>query len=778
MNGNPVLVLSIDGVAPRAISPAATPAICSLASSGAACFTGRTVDPSITLPAHTSMLRGVPPSVHGIMHNEPVAGPMPPSFLSVARTAGLRTASSLSWALMDQMIEPNAVTYRALLDEGYNAADDRFVTDQCVQLLMGPKPDVIFSYLVQPDLAGHEYGWDSDEYHEAVRSADRLLGEMVEAAEPERAILVTTDHGGLGTGHFEANRETTEIFMVVRSSRTTPGGWWPTISPLNVAPTVADLAGFDPDPEWTGSSLVGTETPFLEHLENLLLSMEAVSYGEQLNMLEHSLQTAANAERQELGTAAVAGAVLHDVGHQLASAGQWGVPGHAELAARFLQPWFPALLVESIRLHVEAKRYLVATEDYLPQLSAASRSSLEEQGGPMGPGEQEAFRHGPYWEAAVELRRCDDQGKDAATAGAGSVDRRTVEFYRRFLAEAAGGTRVSPAWARDACICPECRHSHSGQHLLDAEDLGGWEVAAVAEADGEMRVDLYRPDGQTHQCNIASETLHADATVCRGLWGSEHGTVLRSQASDLAGSIHGFAAELSTFGIALVSGRGTESGEVIRFGEEIGFVRRTNYGDLFDVRVDADPINLAFTSKGLPVHTDNPYRDPVPTVQLLHCLVAADGGASLFCDGFEVAGQLRLRHPEDFDLLTRTAVQFRFRSEGVDLQATVPLIRLDAGRNVDRITVNHRSMVAPALGTESEAFYRAYRCFVGLLNDPENLLKITLAPGDLVGFDNRRVLHGRSAFPSSPDRHLQGCYIDIDAVRSMARVGRSVGGTC
>ena len=73
-----------------------------------------------------------------------------------------------------------------------------------------------------------------------------------------------------------------------------------------------------------------------------------------------------------------------------------------------------------------------------------------------------------------------------------------------------------------------------------------------------------------------------------------------------------------------------------------GYVRETNYGTLFDVRVEATPTNLAFTGLAIAPHTDNPYRDPVPTVQLLHCLAnAVDGGESGLVDGFHAAALLR-----------------------------------------------------------------------------------------------------------------------------------------
>ena len=76
----------------------------------------------------------------------------------------------------------------------------------------------------------------------------------------------------------------------------------------------------------------------------------------------------------------------------------------------------------------------------------------------------------------------------------------------------------------------------------------------------------------------------------------------------------------------------------------------------------------------------------------------------------------------------------------------------------------------PTDRADTAPFYRAYRAFVDLLDCGDSAIEITLQPGELVAFDNRRVLHGRSAYHSTERRHLQGCYIDIDAVRSAARL--------
>jgi gamma-butyrobetaine dioxygenase len=124
-------------------------------------------------------------------------------------------------------------------------------------------------------------------------------------------------------------------------------------------------------------------------------------------------------------------------------------------------------------------------------------------------------------------------------------------------------------------------------------------------------------------------------------------------------------------------------------------------------------------------------------------------------------------------MLTTTLVDFRYADASVDLRASTPLIQLDAAGRVVRVTINHRSMEPLDPAHDTERFYAAYRRFAEILADPANTIEITLRPGELVGFDNRRVLHGRRGYDHDPHRHLQGCYLDIDAIRAVAQRARA-----
>lgn len=141
------------------------------------------------------------------------------------------------------------------------------------------------------------------------------------------------------------------------------------------------------------------------------------SYGESISQLEHALQCGQCAERDGAGAALITAAVLHDVGHLLhrdtAAAYAAGDDDHHEaIAAKVLVRHFGPAVVEPVRLHVAAKRYLCRVEPgYHDGLSETSRMSLGLQGGPMSAAEAEAFAAGPHADAAVRLRRWDDEAK-------------------------------------------------------------------------------------------------------------------------------------------------------------------------------------------------------------------------------------------------------------------------------------------------------------------------------------------------------------------------------
>ena len=351
-----------------------------------------------------------------------------------------------------------------------------------------------------------------------------------------------------------------------------------------------------------------------------------------------------------------------------------------------------------------------------------------------------------------------------------------------------GGRSEYPSvWLRDNR--PEDRDGHSGQRLVDVADLPeAPRIAAVHATGGEVEV---RWQDATPATRYAAAWLRRQSTPPADerpeqrprLW--LDGAMMDGRRDFAWATLDGLRTEASLRcrwltrlledGIGFLSDVPCTEGAILDAANLIGRVAETNYGRLFDVRSVARPENLAYSDFGLGLHTDNPYRDPVPGFQALHALVASpDGGENLFADGFALADHLRATEPATFELLSRTQVPFLYRSANAELYSEKPLIQLDVAGRLRAVHYNSRSVAPVRLGTADMApFYAAYRRFAQLLREPRFQVRMKLGDGDLVVFDNRRTLHGRTAFVSARHpRHLQGCYLTRDSVLSRAAMLR------
>ena len=228
--------------------------------------------------------------------------------------------------------------------------------------------------------------------------------------------------------------------------------------------------------------------------------------------------------------------------------------------------------------------------------------------------------------------------------------------------------------------------------------------------------------------------------------------------------------EVEVYGFGLLKNVPQVERQIFKVVDLFGYLRNTNYGALFEVRAEEAPVNLAFTPEPLSVHTDNPYRDPCPSLQLLHCLTQAEqGGISALVDGFNAALQLRDTAPEAFDLLSRQEVCFRYQDGPVLLEHREAIIRQNSHGQVVKVRINNRSLAPLHLPFDAvPQFYEALFAFRRLLEKEENQLQFRMEPGHLVLFDNERVLHGRIGHAVGR-RHLQGCYADRDGLLSTLR---------
>ena len=355
----------------------------------------------------------------------------------------------------------------------------------------------------------------------------------------------------------------------------------------------------------------------------------------------------------------------------------------------------------------------------------------------------------------------------------------------QLLLERPGGDShpIHPLWLRERCRDAASMDLKTQQRWADPSDFDlELKIVSVTQPTaGTLRVKF--SDG--HEASFSAAEILEEAALAPNshdcpppqLWDGSLKELPRVRWRADAGESERLAwvEAFLSFGFVIFEGVPTAPGTVLKVGATFGFTRETNFGALFDVRSTPDATDLAYTSVALDPHTDNPYRTPVPGIQLLHCLVnETRGGLSTLVDGFAVAQALRAADPAAFAVLSSTPVRFKYLDADTELTASAPPIELDVTGALKAIHFSPRLDYVPLFAPERlNAYFRARREFDRRLRASDFEIRFLLKTGDLVMFDNCRLLHGRTGFdPAEGLRHLQGAYIDIDGPRSLYRVLR------
>lgn len=360
-----------------------------------------------------------------------------------------------------------------------------------------------------------------------------------------------------------------------------------------------------------------------------------------------------------------------------------------------------------------------------------------------------------------------------------------------------GGHSLYPlTWLRDNCQCPVCTLESAQARKLLMSDLDINTGVDTVEVTNDNKVSIVWPDQHTSVYDAewlkkrcfspaARQAMQEELFLNkRYYWDSK----LRIPTADYQEVLHDDKAALAWLlalrrvGIVYLKGAPTEQGQVARLAQRIGYLRLTFYGHTWQVQDKYNANNVAYTSGRLSLHTDYPALHFAPGVQFLHCVQqAVEGGESEVVDGFHMAEQLRRADPEAFKMLTSHRIDFT--DTGTDycdfmLQSKKCIIDVDEEGQVLRVNYNNatRDSVLDLPLHQVQPFYRALRAYVDIMNRPENVVTYRMEPGDLVTFDNWRLLHGRRSYISRPDmlRHLEGAYLDWDEVMSRLRILQSL----
>ena len=339
---------------------------------------------------------------------------------------------------------------------------------------------------------------------------------------------------------------------------------------------------------------------------------------------------------------------------------------------------------------------------------------------------------------------------------------------------------IHPFWLRERVNGEEFLDQGTQQRLFDPTSLDNQIlINKVKISDKILEIDFN--DGVSTKLDIEKLALEFtnENTILNSIpkikWNSSFTDIknFHYQPNFLESKeMYDFLVTFYKYGFVLIKNIPNQNNFIVNFANSIGSVRRTNFGEYFDVKSKSDPNDLAYTSLGLTPHTDNPYRNPVPCIQLLHCIESeVEGGLSTLVDGFTVTEDLKKKFPDFYKVLSEVKVRFRFIDKDVVLEDWSELIKLDDDKTFKQVRFSPRLDYVPMLDKEKlDLYYKARKKLSEMYNSKEYRIEFKLAPKDLMMMDNYRLLHGRTSYETKEGkRFLQGCYIDYDSTEGKLR---------
>ncbi|XP_065882702.1 gamma-butyrobetaine dioxygenase-like isoform X2 [Dysidea avara] len=355
-------------------------------------------------------------------------------------------------------------------------------------------------------------------------------------------------------------------------------------------------------------------------------------------------------------------------------------------------------------------------------------------------------------------------------------------------------THYHNVWLRHNCHCPHCLADYNNQKTIQPAQLVNTRVTkATIEGDvvkltwQQQGCDdgvhegciplqwLKHHDYSDHQLNKKMKQAQPTPAPMGHLPEVDYDKVM-----DYDKVLWRWLWNLNEYGVCLVNNVPTVPGSIVKVTERIAHIQETIYGRTFQVVVQDKPINIAYTGEALSLHMDLIYYESPPGLQLLHCLRNDNsiiGGESLLLDTYPVLEELRNNYPEQFHILTRVPATFQKihykRESPVHIVSQVPHIVL--GEHEEIVAVNWSPAFEGTLQVspvDVEPYYQAYLLLAKLFSTSERLFQFRLLPGQLISFNNRRILHGRNSFYSEGEgvRHLEGAYVNIDEFNSRFHV--------
>ncbi|GAB7352768.1 hypothetical protein MBLNU459_g3116t1 [Dothideomycetes sp. NU459] len=370
----------------------------------------------------------------------------------------------------------------------------------------------------------------------------------------------------------------------------------------------------------------------------------------------------------------------------------------------------------------------------------------------------------------------------------------------------------SNVFLRDSCTCPKCVHESTRQKIFSTVDIPEHIKVQTAVEDSSGISFTWENDiaGYTsdHVTRLSYKFLKRSVQKWpvrnyqfdKITWNASH---LEKEEIDFDYNeymaddkvLFDVLKQLHRYGIVFIKNLPERVESVIETANRIGPLKNTFYGSTWDVRSVANAKNVAYTDVDLGFHMDLLYMQQPPRLQLLHCLRAStQGGTSLFSDSFLAVRRLFRQNRDAFYRLMQNPVNFHYDNPPHIYHQSRQVIEMT--KRIARDETDSREIIknlqavnwAPpfqgpfnslpsdrrltndlALSRDVQNWHKDAKWFRDLVEAPNAIYKRQMEPGECVIFDNRRVLHARTAF-SGGERWLRGAYIDSDPYLSKTRV--------
>lgn len=250
-----VLLILTDGMHPDVLEH--IPNAIEFINESAATLKGRTVMPSDTLPCHFSLFKSVTPEKHRIIDN----GYTNPekdyrTICDVLRLRDKKCAMFYSWEELKYLTRPNDIAYSCYINKEFYGDKEtaQKLSDKTIDFIKNDFASFTFLHYDYIDHIGHEYGWLSEEYIEAVQFIWDEIYRVTSVCDDDTTIIIISDHSGHNNDH--GDECDTLIPVIIKGKEFRKGSTLNDVSIMDIAPTVMNILGIAPDDEWDGMSII------------------------------------------------------------------------------------------------------------------------------------------------------------------------------------------------------------------------------------------------------------------------------------------------------------------------------------------------------------------------------------------------------------------------------------------------------------------------------------------------------------------------------------------